>query len=479
MYYTFVIFVMMKLVNLFFGIAILAALSLSSSSCKKKNQFGDGNLSFSNDTLVFDTVFTTIGSTTKYFKIYNNQNKALKISEVQLMGGSASKFKLNLDGTQGTSFSDVEIPSGDSLFCFVEVKLSVNGQNLPVIVEDSVRFTTNGENQFVKLAVWGQDMYYHYSNIGMGILDTNEGTWANDKPHVIYGQAFVDEGKTLNIIGGTKIYLHKNSILWNYKGTLNIDGDYNNKVTIQGDRLEAYYKDVPGQYYGIYFQEARPSMIDNCIIRNATAGIHIDSRDPAYSQATVTISNTEIKNASSYGLFLYDGPKVYGENLLVHSTGVHSLLVLQGADFTFNQCDFLGYGPGEGSTAAVGISNHYTNSEGTFVAQIPNANFNNCVIYGSGGEHLAIDTIQTGGLILNFHFRNSVILKTDLSNPMFTFCNNSNPNFVDPNGDDFNFYSTSSINNTGNTNPAYTTSQDINGNPRNLGSPDIGAIEGP
>jgi hypothetical protein len=464
---------MMKLIKLIFGAAIFASLVFSNSACKKKNLFGEGNLGFSNDTLVFDTVFTTIGSTTKYFKIYNHQNKALKISQVQLMGGTASKFKLNLDGLQGTSFSDLEIPSGDSLFCFVEVKLSVNGQNLPVIVEDSVRFTTNDEDQYVKLVAWGQDMHYHYSNTGMGVFDLNEGTWPNDKPHVIYGAAFVDSAKTLNIVGGTKIYLHKNSILWNYKGTLNIDGDYNNKVIIQGDRLEAYYNDVPGQYYGIYFQEARPSMIDNAIIKNATAGIHVDSRDAAFTQTTLTISNTEIKNAASYGLFLFDGPKVYGENVLVHSSGVHSLLVIQGADFTFNHCDFLGYGSGEGTTPAVGISNYYTNAQGTTVADIPNANFNNCVIYGSSGEHLAIDTIQPGGLTLNFHFRKCVILKSNFSNPMFENCTAANPLFINPSGDNFEFYGASSLNNTG---APTTVSFDITGFPRpDLNSPDIGA----
>ncbi|MDF3026667.1 MAG: hypothetical protein K0S23_974 [Fluviicola sp.] len=461
---------MMKLIKLILGAAIFASLVFSNSACKKKNLFGEGNLSFSNDTLVFDTVFTTIGSTTKYFKIYNHQNKALKISQVQLMGGTASKFKLNLDGLQGTSFSDLEIPSGDSLFCFVEVKLSVNGQNLPVVVEDSVRFTTNDEDQYVKLVAWGQDMYYHYSNTGMGIFDTNEGTWQNDKPHVIYGAAFVDSAKTLNIIGGTKIYLHKNSILWNYKGTLNIDGDYNNKVIIQGDRLEASYQDVAGQYYGIYFQEARPSMIDNAIIKNATAGVHVDSRDATFTQTTLTISNTEIKNAASYGLFLFDGPKVYGENVLVHSTGVHSLLVIQGADFTFNHCDFLGYGSGEGTTPAVGIANYYNN----VVADIPNANFNNCVIYGSSGQHLAIDTIQPGGLTLNFHFRKCVILKSSFNNPMFENCTAANPLFINPSEDNFKFYGASSLNNTGNPS---TVAFDINGYPRpDLNNPDIGAI---
>lgn len=466
---------MMKVLNLFLGIALLAALTLSNASCKKKNLFGDGNLDFSRDTVVFDTVFTTIGSTTKYFKIYNRKNKALKISEVQLMGGSASKFKLNLDGVQGSSFSDLEIPSGDSLFCFVEVKLSVNGQNLPVIVEDSVRFRTNGEDQYVKLVVWGQDMYYHYSDFATNNLDLNEGTWPNDKPHVIFNRAFVDSAKTLNIVGGTNIYLHKGAILWNYKGTLNIDGDYNNKVTFQGDRLEASYKDVPGQYYGIYFQEARPSMIDNAVIKNAIAGVHVDSRDPSFSQTTLTISNTEIKSAASYGLFLFNGPKVYGENVLVHTTGVHSLLVIQGADFTFNHCDFLGYGTGEGSTPAVGISNYYTNAQGTTVGQIPNANFNNCVIYGSTGEHLAIDTIQPGGVTLNFHFRKCVILKNNFSNPMFSACTAANPAFKNTSSKDFTFYSSSSLSNNGLA--AYAVPNDIRGHSRNMTAPDIGAYE--
>lgn len=471
-------FCSMKLHSFFFLLAVLIGASTSLSSCKKKQKFGNGNLEFSTDTLVFDTVFTTIGSTTLKFKIYNRQNKALKIDQIQLMGGTASPFKINFDGTAGPVITDQEIEKGDSLFCFVEVKLQVNGQTLPLVVEDSIRFRTNGEDQYVKLAVWGQDMYYHYSNIGLKVFDLNEGTWPNDKPHVIYGAAFVDSAKTLNIVGGTNIYLHKNSILWNYKGTLNIDGDYNNKVTLQGDRLEAVYANTPGQYYGVYFQEARPSLVDNVVIKNSTAGIHIDSRDAAFTQNTVTISNSEIYNASSYGLFLFDRPRVYCENLLVHSNGVHALLVIQGAEFTFQHCDFLGYGGSEGTTPAVGISNYYTNSLGqTTVTSIPNGNFRNCVIYGTSDEQLAFDTIQAGGVTLNFHFENCVIQRTDLTNPMFTNTNNGNPFFVNPSSDNFKFTNVnSSLNNQGNSSFNTQSGLDILGVPRNL-PPDIGVYE--
>ncbi len=422
------------------------------TSCKKKNLFSNGNLEFSVDTLVFDTVFTTIGSTTQQFKIYNNSNKQINIEEVQLMGGNNSPFRINLDGLIGTSFEEITIPEDDSLFCFVEVTLDINGQNLPLIIEDSIRFRTNGKDQYVRLAVWGQDMYYHFSNTQANIFDLNSGTWPNDKPHVIYGAAFVDSAETLNIIGGTNVYLHKNSILWNYKGTLNIDGDLTNKVTFQGDRLESFYDDVAGQFYGIYFQEARPSIIDNAVIKNATAGIHIDARNESFPSNTVTITNTEISNCASYGMLIYNRAKVFGENVLIHSSGVHALIVLQGADFTFNQCDFLGYGEGEGQSPAVGLRNYFTASNGTTTVSDLTGNFNNCVIWGATAEdQYVLDKIEAGGVTIDVQFRNSVIRKSSITAPNFTACFNTDPLFENVGEKKFSFTSgSSSLSNNGN-----------------------------
>jgi len=55
------------------------------SSCNKQVLLSKSNLTFSTDTLVFDTVFTTVGSTTKSFKIYNPDERSLKIEEIELM----------------------------------------------------------------------------------------------------------------------------------------------------------------------------------------------------------------------------------------------------------------------------------------------------------------------------------------------------------------------------------------------------------
>jgi len=465
-----------------FIILLLGTSTLFLGSCKKFKGKSTGNLEFSVDTVVFDTVFTTIGSTTHQFKIYNKESKEVTIDEVELMGGSASKFRINLDGATGTEFSNIKLKGGDSLFCFVEVTLSVNGQTLPMVVEDSIRFQTNGVDQYVKLAVWGQDIYYHYSNIKGQIYDLNEGVWPNDKPHLIYGAAIVDSAKTLDIPAGTHIYMHKNSILYNYKGTLNINGTLGNEVTIEGDRLETDYDNVSGQYYGVYYQQARPSVVNYAIIKNSTAGIHVYSRDglAPTTTPTVTITNTKIYNAASYGLFLYDEPRVHAENTLIHSNGVHAVIVLQGADFRFTHCDFLGYGAGDQSTPAVGIRNYYTDADGvTYVGDINEGEFRNCVIYGYGEQQLAIDTTQLGSPTINLAFRNCLIKGSSSSNPIFTSCNfNGNPAFSNITDKNFDFTSPgSALNDNGNF--TYTTLLlDLGGELRD-NPPSIGCYEGP
>ncbi len=387
------------------------------------------------------------------------------------MGGENSPFRINVDGLKGTYQQNIELEGKDSLFVFVEVTLQVNGQSLPMVVEDSIRFRTNGEDQYIVLAVWGQDNYYHNK-------DLNEGTWANDKPHVIYGYAAVDSAKTLTIPAGTQIHLHKNSVLWVYKGTLNINGALNQEVVLQGDRLEQDYDDVSGQYYGIYFQEARPSVIDYAIIKNGISGVHLYNRDNTFSDYTLTMTNTIIENCARYGIFLYSGPKLKAENCLIHKNGNHALLVLEGADFYFNHCNLLGYGNGDGSTPAVGISNFYNDfSSGTqFVGSINEGKIYNSVIYGLESSELVFDTVATTGVTLDFDIRNCLIKRETPATETYyqSIVWNTDPQFIDVNLSDYLFPSSSPLNNSANT--LFTLFFDILGSARNIPS-DIGAFE--
>ena len=375
---------------------------------------------------------------------------------------------MNVDGLMGTKMTNIKLEGKDSLFVFVEVTLDINSQSLPLIIEDSIRFRTNGKDQYVKLAVWGQDAYFHYK-------DLNEGTWPNDKPHVIYGYAAVDSAKTLNIQAGTQVHLHKNAIFYVYKSTLNVQGTIGNEVVFQGDRLEQDYQDISGQYYGIYFQEARPSTIDYAIIKNGTSGVHLFSEDPTNSSYTLTMTNTIIQNQARYGVFIYSGAKVKAENCIISKNGTHALLVLEGGDFNFNHCDLLGYGASP--NPAVGISNFFTNYQTatTNVGSINEGVLYNCVVSGSLATEMAIDTIQLAGVTLNFDFKNCLIKSETIQTDSFyqSIIWNNNPLFTDPSIYDFSFLVNSPLNGNGFATSVIT---DVFGNPRN-NPPDIGAIE--
>ncbi|MCQ6473330.1 hypothetical protein, partial [Vibrio parahaemolyticus] len=58
----------------------------------------DAQLSFLTDTLTFDTLFVTLGSTTKFFTVRNPYSQALEIDKIFLAGGAASRFRLTIDG---------------------------------------------------------------------------------------------------------------------------------------------------------------------------------------------------------------------------------------------------------------------------------------------------------------------------------------------------------------------------------------------
>lgn len=354
--------------------------------------FSKENLSFSADTVLFDTVFTTIGSTTQRLKIYNTSSQPVKVKSVILVGGDNSPFRVNLDGVSGTKFTDIIIPENDSLFMFVEVTLGENNINDPLIIEDILEFETNGKMQSVQLAAWGQDAYFHYK-------DSNEGIWENDKPHVIYDFALVDSAKTLTIPAGTQVYLHKGAILYINKGTLNVEGTFDNKVVFQGDRLEQFYKDVKGQYYGIYFNEARTSKIEHGIIKNGTAGVHVFGNDPSNSDYTVKITETEISNHASYGIFNYSGGKISGENLNVHNNGIYAYFLLEGGSHNFKYSQFLSYGS-DGNKPAVAIKNYFTREDNiTYIGDVEEGAFYNSIIYGGGDFQIAYDTITNNGVV--------------------------------------------------------------------------------
>ena len=79
-------------------------------------------LSFSTDTLAFDTIFSTIGSTTRQFMIYNKNSEPLGIESIMLASGESTGFRMNVNGRKVSSFNNVrDTLANDSMYVFMEV----------------------------------------------------------------------------------------------------------------------------------------------------------------------------------------------------------------------------------------------------------------------------------------------------------------------------------------------------------------------
>lgn len=451
---------------------ILTLLVILISSCKKKNQFTQDHLDFSVDTLLFDTVFTTVGSTTKRFKIYNYNNQAINIEQIQLMGGTNSPFRINVDGIPSDYLENIEIPANDSLFVFVEVTLQVNNATNPLVISDSIRFLTNGLNQYVNLDVWGQDAYFHVNELV-------QGTWANDKPHVIYGLAAVgypglDSNLNLVIPAGTEVYCHKDAQLVVYKSSLDIQGTFGNEVVFQGDRLESFYDDVPGQWYGIHFVESSTSTIDYAIVKNGSVGIQVDSTQ---SPLTLTITNTIVDNNDFFGLNINAGANVIAENSLFGSAGLCSAYLFAGGEYHFTHCNFVNYWTGSRGGPALAIQNYFENNGVTYVRNVVNSEFNNCLIWGNIDKEFEVDTLQFGTFDVVYGYnairRNEIYTDAAYVNTIWDSTSNW-PLFVDYQGVDYHLSANSPV--KGIIGVPSILSNDIETNPRS-NPPTLGCYE--
>lgn len=456
-----------------FQILIFTILSVFSLSCKKNINYSKSNLTFSSDTVLFDTIFTTIGSTTKRFRIYNNDNSKLKIEEIQLMGGVNSPFRINIDGESGVFFTDIEINKKDSMFAFVEVTLEVNSVSNPLVISDSIRFKTNGTNQYVNLDVWGQDAYFHANEI-VGDFDP----WLNDKPHVIYGTAAVgfpgvDSNLTLTIPAGTQIYGHKNATLFVYKSTLLVQGQLNNEVVFQGDRLESFYDDISGQWRGIWLSQAKNCDIDYAVIKNGAIGLQVDTTS---GTNTLTLKNSIIDNNDFYNLFLVAGPTVSVENSVFGGAGIISAFCFAGGNATFTNCNFTNYWTGSRGGPSFAIKNWFEGQGGAIYEKDVTVNMFNSVAYGNIQNEFVIDSLANGSAVFDVNLSFCLLKREEIYNYSYLsdIIWNQDPLFIDTQLKDFHVETGSPLIDAGSS--LTSTVLSIDGNSRG-GTPDIGAYE--
>lgn len=322
-------------------LSIVSLLGLSVfTSCEESFSTDPGmRLTFSVDTLSFDTVFSTIKSPTKRLMVKNMNKKALRIDQVTLAGGDASCFMVNVDGETGSVIRNVEISARDSAYVFVSVNVDELGQDAPLRIEDRLTFHFNGTSQQVILETYGQDV-----EIWKGRTIWNDTVLTANKPYIIYDSLAIVAGKELTLNAGCRIYFHNNANLFVY-GNLKAEGTAEQPVIMRGDRFDDMnflppvpYNDVAGQWGGVYLYGAGEHSMKHVNINSGYVGVFLsyNGKSPIPSpdeMPKLTMQNCMLHNFLIYGLVAQNADLMV-TNSIISNTGSYSVYT-NGGTHTF------------------------------------------------------------------------------------------------------------------------------------------------
>lgn len=264
-------------------------------------------LSFSHDTVFFDTVFTAMGSSTHRVMVYNPNANAVNIDQVSIQHGDY--FYINLDGENNIdNLRNIAIRGGDSLFLFVRANIDPQDENSPVLIEDKIAFNINGNTQQITLLAYGQNIEKIQGDTTVLIYQNLSLT--NKKPYVIYDTVAV--AGNLSIEAGTTIYMHEGAGIHVY-GNVRAQGTKEQPIIFRGDRTDRLFDSVPyrmasGQWDGLYLINTEEFMphtytLDYVEVLSGSIGIYASSTSTT-RRPKLTLKNSRIHNHSIYGLVL-------------------------------------------------------------------------------------------------------------------------------------------------------------------------------
>lgn len=383
------------------GLYILL-LAIGLASCQHDIVSNDAalQLTFSHDTLLFDTVFTTMGTSTKTVMVYNPNKNAINIERVQM--GEGKYFYINLDGENNVDeMRNIVVRGGDSLFMFVRANIDPQEENIPVLVEDDIAFGVNGKWQHIRLQAYGQNIEKIRGKNGLKVYQNL--TLKNTKPYLLYDTVAV--AGNLTIEAGTTIYMHTGAMIYAY-GNVSATGTKEQPIIFRGDRTDMLFDSVPyrmasGQWDGIYLIHPEGALpptytLDYIEVLSGSIGLYVYSDAKDMSLPKLTLTNSRIHNHSIYGLVLQnvDADVV---NCEISNCASYCVYVAGGKhNFVHNTiAAYYGYPYTNlnihnnilaDDVAAVYINNLSKNNAKT------NSSFSNCIITGGRKNNLVVAT---------------------------------------------------------------------------------------
>jgi len=347
-------------------------------SCKKDSFItsSDASVNFSADTIYFDTVFVSTGSITQSVKIINTNNQKLLLTDVKLMGGSNSVFKINIDGNSTTQENNITLEPNDSIYIFISVLINPNNTSLAFILQDSIQVAFNGNQRYIQLQAYGQNAHFFNNKE----ISTNT-SWPNDLPYVILGGLQIDSSIQLTIQQGCRIYFHANAPMI-VNGTLNVQGADSARVYFLGDRLDVPYNSFPGSWPGIIFMSgSNDNVLQFAVIENGYEGV-VAGNLSTDGNPKLALNDCIINNIYDAGI-IGAQTNITAQNCLVRNCG-RNIVLGYGGNYAFTNCTVASYSNNyiSHTSPVLSISNY--DSSSTLTADM-NASFLNCIFWGGNG----------------------------------------------------------------------------------------------
>ncbi|MCB0496154.1 MAG: right-handed parallel beta-helix repeat-containing protein [Cyclobacteriaceae bacterium] len=406
----------------FLGLSLLLGMF---SSCKRTDpEFTEGSvqLRFSEDTVYFDTLLSTVKSTTKRLRVYNDASKAVSISTIGITNTS-NAFSLTVNGIEGNAFENTDLLAGDSLLILLNATLEDQNENLPYVVEETLSFTTNGAEQTVPVIAWGQDAHF----LRDSVLVCNS-VWTAGKPYVIYDDILVDSLCSLTIEPGTRVYSHFGSTIY-VQGTLLANGTAQSPIEFTNDRFDSGFDTAPGQWNGIVFLEgSKSNQITFATIKNAHNAIWLGTPDND-TLPNLTLANTIIENNTGSGILTFTSD-LSMTNCLVDNCGEFVLACLAGGNIQIVHSTLTNYGLGFFRTQPIAVfTNNLQLNDGSVLLGDLSVEMENSIVWGTQTDELAFN--DSGDKSFNISISNNLIRTSDsnISNQNIV---NQDPIFIAP-----------------------------------------------
>ena len=373
-------------------------------------------LTFSEDTVIMDTVFSTVGSSTYTLWAYNNASDGLRISSVRLKHGNQTGFRVNVDGSYldnslGSVTNDLEVRKGDSIRIFVELTAPLGDSDIARIITDHLVFTLeSGVEQNVVLngCSWDAVML-------RDIVVSHDSIIQSKRPIVVYGGIKVEKNAKL-IIQNTTLYFHDKAGVEVY-GKLQTDS-----VTFRGDRLDHMFDYLPydrisGQWKGIHFYGSSADNQLKCTeLRNAMNGIVCDSALLSSSNQRIYMEKCIIHNCKGNGLEVYNSYVGLKDCQISNTLG--DCVLAYGGAVLLDGCTIAQFYP---FAADRGVGLRFYNKYNGYNYPLETLKCTNCILTGYADDELMGQQLAADSVNFAYYFENCLLRTPEVKDDTLHF----------------------------------------------------------